>query len=130
MSACRVPLPTSPAARLESDPVKELAVALLGMTLPKSALQTQRNESLMLEFYVLFDKIFPGKKALCVLLKFHWVGALLLSCLYHGVFNWREGDSKGLVSVCLSKEPGKGPDPSPPHPLWALPSLAPLRPSV
>lgn len=45
-----------PAAKSESDSVKELAVALLGMTPPRSALQTQKSESLMLELYVLFDK--------------------------------------------------------------------------
>lgn len=49
-------LAQSPAAKPESDSVKELAVALLGMTPPRSALQTQKSESLMLELYVLFDK--------------------------------------------------------------------------
>ena len=102
VSPCPEPLPTSPAAKLESHPVKELAVALLGMTPPRSALQTQRNESLMLEFYVLFDKIFQGRKVLRVLLKLQWAGGLLLSCLYYGVFHRREADRKGLASTCMS----------------------------
>lgn len=102
VSPCPEPLPTSLAAKLESHPVKELAVALLGMTPPRSALQTQRNESLMLEFYVLFDKIFQGRKVLRVLLKLQWAGGLLLSCLYYGVFHRREVDRKGLASTCMS----------------------------